>query len=76
METKHGKCLRECGKEKTTQVVITQEESASDTIMRRRYKKRYLLLNCRYLQDTAYADIMHVPKAAVCLRGTTMSVLL
>ena len=45
--------------DKTTQLAMVEEDNPSLNQMRRHYKKRLPFTNCRYINDVAYADVMH-----------------
>ena len=43
----------------TTQAVMMDTDDPSHSTMKRKMKRRFPFLNCKYVKDVAYADIMH-----------------
>ena len=50
--------------ENTTQAVILDTDNPSHATMRRRMKKRFPFMNCKYVNDILYADIAHTVRDA------------
>ena len=45
--------------ENTTQAVILDTDNPSHATMKRRIKKRFPFLNCKYVNDVLYTNIVH-----------------